>query len=282
MVAAGGKRLRPAFCHWAFVGAGGDRDDASGHRRRSGVRADARLRPVPRRRDGRCRHPTWARRRRTRSTPPSTRASGWAGESRRFGEGVAILVGDLAFVLADQLLVGAPDAVWRMWNELRIELNVGQFLDILGTVRGERRLADGRADRPLQERQVQRRATAARRRPAGRAGARRRAAPALSRLRAAARRRLPDARRRHRRVRRCHGVGQAGRRRPPRGQADATARPRRRRGRRRAARRSRSRGRPPISTPTRSAAFNRSSSTPARSATWSARWPTLPTSPSAP
>ena len=24
MVAAGGKRLRPAFCHWAFVGSGGD------------------------------------------------------------------------------------------------------------------------------------------------------------------------------------------------------------------------------------------------------------------
>ena len=29
--------------------------------------------------------------------------------------------------------VGAPPEVWRMWNELRIELNVGQFLDILGS-----------------------------------------------------------------------------------------------------------------------------------------------------
>src|SRR5262245_6195760 len=27
MVEAGGKRLRPAFCLWGFVGAGGDRDD---------------------------------------------------------------------------------------------------------------------------------------------------------------------------------------------------------------------------------------------------------------
>src|SRR5262249_6344753 len=27
LIAAGGKRLRPAFCFWAFVGAGGDRDD---------------------------------------------------------------------------------------------------------------------------------------------------------------------------------------------------------------------------------------------------------------
>ena len=26
-VLAGGKRLRPAFCYWAFVGAGGDADD---------------------------------------------------------------------------------------------------------------------------------------------------------------------------------------------------------------------------------------------------------------
>src|SRR5689334_12244735 len=26
-VLAGGKRLRPAFCHWAFVGAGGRADD---------------------------------------------------------------------------------------------------------------------------------------------------------------------------------------------------------------------------------------------------------------
>src|SRR4051812_382484 len=27
LVLAGGKRLRPAFCLWAFVGAGGDEDD---------------------------------------------------------------------------------------------------------------------------------------------------------------------------------------------------------------------------------------------------------------
>ena len=68
------------------------------------------------------------------------RLAGWSGESRRFGEGAAILVGDLAFVLADELLVGAPDPVWRMWNELRTELNIGQFLDILGSVRSERRI----------------------------------------------------------------------------------------------------------------------------------------------
>jgi geranylgeranyl diphosphate synthase type I len=67
------------------------------------------------------------------------RDHGWAGEARRFGEGVAILVGDLAFVYADQLMASAPPTAWRIWNELRIELNVGQVLDIVGSVRNERR-----------------------------------------------------------------------------------------------------------------------------------------------
>jgi geranylgeranyl diphosphate synthase type I len=66
---------------------------------------------------------------------------GWTGESRRFGEGVAILVGDLAFVYSDQLLEGAPVEATRIWNELRIELNIGQYLDIVGSVRRERDLA---------------------------------------------------------------------------------------------------------------------------------------------
>ena len=55
-------------------------------------------------------------------------ADGWDGEARRFGEGVAILVGDLAFVYADLLLQGASPAVWGLWHELRIELNIGQVI----------------------------------------------------------------------------------------------------------------------------------------------------------
>ena len=46
----------------------------------------------------------------------------WIGEARRFGEGVAILIGDLAFVYADQLLHGASVQAWEIWSELRIEL----------------------------------------------------------------------------------------------------------------------------------------------------------------
>jgi geranylgeranyl diphosphate synthase type I len=61
--------------------------------------------------------------------------SSWAGEGRRFGEGVAILVGDFAFVYADMLLSGVNRQATEIFNELRLEVNVGQFLDLVGTVR---------------------------------------------------------------------------------------------------------------------------------------------------
>ena len=39
---------------------------------------------------------------------------------------------------ADRLMGSASPAAWRIWNELRIELNIGQLLDIEGSVRNER------------------------------------------------------------------------------------------------------------------------------------------------
>ena len=137
MVEAGGKRLRPAFCQWGFVGAGGRADDprvvdagaAFELMHAFALFHDDVMDDAASRRGGPTTHAVYA---------DSHRQAGWSGESRRFGEGAAILVGDLAFVLADELLVGASDPVWRMWNELRTELNIGQFLDIVGSVRGER------------------------------------------------------------------------------------------------------------------------------------------------
>ncbi|MBA2625834.1 MAG: polyprenyl synthetase family protein [Acidimicrobiia bacterium] len=143
LLLAGGKRLRPAFCHWAHVGAGGDPDDArvvdagaalellhafalvhddvmDGSDLRRGV--DAAHRAHARRHD----------------------REGWAGESRRFGEGVAILVGDLSFVYADALLRGAPLEARSVFDELRLELNMGQYLDVLGTARGAVQLETAR------------------------------------------------------------------------------------------------------------------------------------------
>ena len=63
-------------------------------------------------------------------------AIGGRGERRRFGEGAAILIGDFAFVYADILFAGAPDAARAVFDELRLELCVGQFLDLVGTAGG--------------------------------------------------------------------------------------------------------------------------------------------------
>ena len=106
-VVGSGKRLRPAFCHWAYVGAGGDRRQRRGDRHRGGLRVAPGVRTVhddvmdgsATRRGGRTVHLDFADRH---------VVDGVAGEARRFGEGVAILVGDLAHVYADQLVAGAP------------------------------------------------------------------------------------------------------------------------------------------------------------------------------
>ncbi len=139
LMLGGGKRLRPAFCHWGYVGAGGDGADR--------IVADAGA-AFELMHSFALFHDDVMDAAESRRGQPTTHtvfadqhlAEGWAGEARRFGEGVAILVGDLAFVYADQLLAGANPQAWAIWNELRIELNIGQLLDIVGSVRNERRL----------------------------------------------------------------------------------------------------------------------------------------------
>ncbi len=144
LVLAGGKRLRPAFCHWAFVGVGGDPSadlvvDAGAAFELMHAFAlfhDDVMDDADSRRGAPTTHVRFAGRH---------SAAGWKGESRRFGEGMAILIGDLAFVYADQLMAEANTRAWQVWNELRIELNVGQVLDVLGSVNGVRDIAQ--ADR---------------------------------------------------------------------------------------------------------------------------------------
>ncbi len=133
LVLSGGKRLRPGFCHWGYVGAGGgdsDQVDIDAGAAFELMHAFALFHDdVMDDADSRRNQPT------THTVAAAEHAEkGWAGESRRFGEGVAILVGDLAFVYADQLLEEATPQAAKIWNELRIELNIGQYLDILGGV----------------------------------------------------------------------------------------------------------------------------------------------------
>ncbi len=136
LVMAGGKRLRPAFCYWGFIGAGGDPDDplvvdagaAFEFLQAFALVHDDVMDGSSTRRGFRTAHLAFS---------DQHQAEVWRGEDRRFGEGVAILIGDLAHVYADLMLRDAPRDVLAVWDELRIELNVGQYLDILGTARGD-------------------------------------------------------------------------------------------------------------------------------------------------
>src|SRR5947208_1971456 len=131
-VAAGGKRLRPAFCACAFVGAGGEVDDPAV------IDAAAALELVHTfalvhddimdgsdiRRGRDAVHRRFAR---------QHEDAAWRGPARRFGDGMAILVGDFALVYADILLRAAPADALAVFDELRVELCVGQSLDLVGT-----------------------------------------------------------------------------------------------------------------------------------------------------
>ncbi|RMH83129.1 MAG: polyprenyl synthetase family protein [Actinomyces sp.] len=135
LVTAGGKRIRPAYCHWGWVAAGGDPDDPAP------VEAGCALELLH---AFALAHDDVMDGSATRRGQPTVHrrfierhaAEGWRGEARRFGEAVAVLVGDMAMVLADRVLGPVDDPVREVWDELRSELNMGQYLDVLGTARG--------------------------------------------------------------------------------------------------------------------------------------------------
>jgi geranylgeranyl diphosphate synthase type I len=135
LVLSGGKRLRPAFCYWGFRAAGGDHDDpriidagaAFELLHAFALIHDDVMDGSALRRRAPTVHVEFAQVHRDRA---------WLGESQRFGTGVAILAGDLAAVLADELTAALPRDALTIWNRLRLEVNIGQYLDLLGAAEG--------------------------------------------------------------------------------------------------------------------------------------------------
>ncbi len=138
---AGGKRLRAAFCYWSWRAHGGEPGSAQ---EQSALRAGAALElfqaaalfhddvmdDSTTRRGRPTAHMTFA---------AQHAAQGRRGPSRRFGDGVAILLGDLALVgseqeMADALAdVPAPAAraARSVFDLMRTEVTLGQYLDLL-------------------------------------------------------------------------------------------------------------------------------------------------------
>ncbi len=141
MVSSGGKRLRSAFVYWAWRGACTDADEvAAGEAAAFDAGAAFEfLQTFALIHDDIMDDSAYRRGAVTVHTANAQRLTdaAWTGEPRRYGEGVAILVGDLGHVLADGLMAGRGQRVAKLWDELRIELNLGQYLDLRSAAAGD-------------------------------------------------------------------------------------------------------------------------------------------------
>jgi geranylgeranyl diphosphate synthase type I len=131
IVLSGGKRLRPLFCYWGYRAAGAP-DDARI------VRAGAAVEMLH---TGALIHDDLMDRGNLRRGEPTTfRRLGVTEKSsgrNRFGHSAAVLAGDLAQALADELLAESRFpadrivAAFAHFNRMRIRAVSGEFLDIL-------------------------------------------------------------------------------------------------------------------------------------------------------
>ncbi|MEW2441696.1 polyprenyl synthetase family protein [Micromonospora marina] len=140
-VLGGGKRLRPAFGYWGYRGAGGVDSDhvvatlaALEFVQASALIHDDLMDRSDTRRGEPAMHRRFAARHRT---------AGWGGDADSFGDAAAILLGDLCLVWSDELLHSSglpPATVARarpVFDEMRTEVTVGQYLDVLTQATGD-------------------------------------------------------------------------------------------------------------------------------------------------
>ncbi|MFB9313958.1 polyprenyl synthetase family protein [Nocardioides plantarum] len=142
----GGKRLRAAFCLWGARAAAGPRAEVAGATAAAAALELFHLAALvhddvmdrsERRRGGPTVHHAYADRH---------GAEGYGGDARTFGDGVAVLVGDLCLTWSDDLLGAAQAEAGRLrpararrarqvWEEMRLQVIAGQYLDLLGQAR---------------------------------------------------------------------------------------------------------------------------------------------------
>lgn len=136
----GGKRVRPRMCYWGWVCAGGRQDQAG---RTEMVTAAAALEMVHAfalihddvmdNADVRRSHPSIRKQAQTVHARSAT-----VGDSARFGDSIAILVGDLGLAEAGHLASSLPAAMRREWRQMIVELVAGQGLDLTSCAVGSR------------------------------------------------------------------------------------------------------------------------------------------------
>jgi geranylgeranyl diphosphate synthase, type I len=140
-VLGGGKRLRPAFGYWAYRGAGGIDSDQV-------VAALAALELVH---ASALIHDDVIDSSDTRRGEPAVhrrfaglhREAAWYGDPAGFGDAAAILLGDLCLAWSDEMLGGSgldPHVLSRartVFDRMRTEVTVGQYLDVLAQASGE-------------------------------------------------------------------------------------------------------------------------------------------------
>ncbi|HEY7273829.1 MAG TPA: polyprenyl synthetase family protein [Actinoplanes sp.] len=140
-VLGGGKRLRPAFAYWGYRGAGGLDGEpiVAAVSALELVQASALIHDdLMDRSDTRRGEPAVHRRFEARHS-----AQGWRGGAAAFGDSVAVLLGDLTLVWSDELLyasgAGLEDLARArpVFDEMRTEVTVGQYLDVLTQATGD-------------------------------------------------------------------------------------------------------------------------------------------------
>ncbi|SDG51315.1 geranylgeranyl diphosphate synthase, type I [Lentzea fradiae] len=129
MALSGGKRIRPAFVHWGFVAAGGDPDDGCAVEAGAVVELlhlfalvhDDVMDESPTRRSAPTIQVLFADRH---------RSLGLRGQAQRYGENMAILLGDFALLTCTELLLSLPRRAQRLFYRAANQLMLGQYLDL--------------------------------------------------------------------------------------------------------------------------------------------------------